>query len=80
MQQMIGLIGTILTMLLFAGVVLLYIYARTGALSYRPPLDKTENVTSSEKLRLSKMHDAAFFDGESEDYAEHMSRIRQQGS
>jgi len=80
MQQMMGIIGTILTILLFTGLVLLYAYARTGALGHRPPLDKTENVTSSEKLRLSKMHDAAFFDGESEDYAEHMSRIRQQGS
>jgi hypothetical protein len=80
MQQTTGLIGTILTILLIAGVILLYVYARTSGLGYRPPLDKTENVTSSEKLRLSKMHDAAFFDGESEDYAEHMSRIRQQGS
>ena len=80
MQQLLGLIQTVIVMLVFGGLVFLYYYARTGGLGYRPPLEKTENVSSSEKLRLSKMHDAAFFDGESEDYAEHMSRIRQQGS
>ena len=80
MQQIIGLIGTILTMAIFGGVVLLYIYARTGALGGRPPLDNPEKVTNADKLRMSKMHDAAFFDGESEDYAEHYSRTRQQGA
>jgi len=27
----------------------------------------------------SKVHDIAFFDGESEDYAEHMTKLRQYG-
>jgi len=77
---MIGIIGTILTIALFGGLVLLYIYARTGGLGTRPPLDNPEKVTSSDKLRISKMHDAAFFDGESEDYAEHYSKTRQYGA
>ena len=77
---MIGLIGTILTIFLFGGLVLLYVYARTGGLGDRPAFDNPEKVTNSEKLRMSKMHDAAFFDGESEDYAEHLSRTRQQGA
>jgi hypothetical protein len=80
MQQMIGLIQTIIVMFVFAGIILLYIYARTGALGERPSFDDPEKVTNSEKLRMSKMHDAAFFDGESEDYAEHLSRTRQQGA
>lgn len=80
MQQAIGLIGTILTIAFFGAIVLLYVYARTGSLGSRPPLDDPESVTNADKLRMSKMHDAAFFDGESEDYAEHLSRTRQQGA
>lgn len=80
MQTMIGLIGTILTIALFGGLVLLYIYARTGGLGTRPPLDNPEKVTNSDKLRMSKAYDAAFFDGESEDYAEHYSKTRQYGA
>lgn len=79
MQQLIGLIGTFLTIALFGGLVLLYVYARTGGLGSRPHIDKPEDVSSSDKLRMSKTTDAAFFDGESEDYAEHMSRLRQYG-
>ena len=63
MQQLIGLIGTILTMFFVGGLVLLYIYARSGALGERPPLDNPEKVTNADKLRMSKMYDAAFFDG-----------------
>ena len=77
---MIGLIGTILSVALVGVLVLLYVYARTGGLGSRPPLDNPERVTNSDKLRMSKMHDAAFFDGESEDYAEHLSKTRQYGA
>ncbi|MGY5859129.1 MAG: hypothetical protein RTU63_07155 [Candidatus Thorarchaeota archaeon] len=70
---------TLVTMFAFCGVVVLYILARSGGFT-RPPLDDPANVTNSDKLRMSKMHDAAFFDGESEDYAEHMSRTRQYGA
>ncbi|MHA1290430.1 MAG: hypothetical protein ACTSPB_23865 [Candidatus Thorarchaeota archaeon] len=77
---MIGLIQTIIVMFAFGGVVLLYYYARTAGLGDRPSFDDPEKVTNSEKLRMSKMHDAAFFDGESEDYAEHLSKTRQYGA
>ena len=68
------------TFVVFGGGILLYIYARSGGFSQRPPLDNPSKVTSSQKLRMSKMYDMAFFDGESEDYAEHMSRTRQYGA
>ncbi|TFG96805.1 hypothetical protein E4H12_10205 [Candidatus Thorarchaeota archaeon] len=69
---------TIVTMVVFGGGILLYAYARFGG-SYGRFHGNSERMTSSEKLRMSKTHDAAFFDGESEDYAEHMSRLRQYG-
>lgn len=70
---------TIVTMVVFGGGILLYAYARFGGSFGRFHSSTGERMTSSEKLRMSKMHDAAFFDGESEDYAEHMSRLRQYG-
>ena len=79
MQQMIGLIGTILTIALFGGLVILYVYARTGGLGSRPSVANPEKVSNSDKLRMSKTDDAAFFDGESEEYAETMARLRQYG-
>ncbi len=69
----------IVTIVGFFGGVLLYIFARTGALNRQPMTDTPSNVTSSEKLYISKTNDAAFFDGESEEYAETMSRLRQYG-
>jgi hypothetical protein len=69
----------IVTLLLFGGGIFLYAYARYGGFYGRFHSSGDENMTSSEKLRMSKTHDAAFFDGESEDYAEHMSRLRQYG-
>jgi hypothetical protein len=35
--------------------------------------------TKLERLYHSKVHDAAFFDGENEDYAEAMAKLRQYG-
>ncbi|TFH00308.1 MAG: hypothetical protein E4H14_19775 [Candidatus Thorarchaeota archaeon] len=70
---------TIVTVALFGGGILLYAYARWGGFYGRFHGNVGERMTSSDKLRMSKMHDAAFFDGESEDYAEHMSRLRQYG-
>ena len=78
--QLIGLIQTIIVMIVVGGIVLLYYFARSGGLGSRPPLDDPERVTNADKLRMSKMHDAAFFDGESEDYAEHLSKTRQYGA
>ena len=62
------------------GALLLYGMARSGILSSRKrPLDEKVPITSSEKLFDSKAYDAAFFDGESEQYAEALSRMRQYG-
>ncbi len=61
------------------GALLLYGMARFGILSRQRPLDEQVPVTSSEKLFDSKAYDAAFFDGESEQYAEALSRMRQYG-
>ncbi|TFG25883.1 hypothetical protein EU528_15230 [Candidatus Thorarchaeota archaeon] len=70
---------TIVTMVLFFGGIFLYAYARYGGMSGRFHSEPGEKMTSSDKLRMSKMHDAAFFDGESENYAENMARLRQYG-
>jgi hypothetical protein len=42
-------------------------------------MDRDKKGTSSDKLFHSKAQDIAFFDGESEDYAEAQSRLRQYG-
>ena len=69
----------ILVAFMFFAIVSVYLLARfTGSFS-RPPLDEPKERTSSEKLFDSKSYDSAFFDGESEQYAEAMSRTRQYG-
>jgi len=69
----------IVTVVLLVGGILLYAYARYDG-SLGPFKSRTgENMTSSEKLHMSKTNDAAFFDGESEAYAEAMARLRQYG-
>lgn len=70
---------TIVTLVVFGGGIFLYAYARYGGFFGRFHRGFGEKMTSSDKLRMSKTHDAAFFDGESEDYADHMSRLRQYG-
>ncbi|MBN2230502.1 MAG: hypothetical protein JW779_13020 [Candidatus Thorarchaeota archaeon] len=67
----------ILIMIVFWGLVILYTLARLGGLYGRPRSDV--EVSKGEKLFQSKAYDAAFFDGESEDYAETMARLRQYG-
>ena len=70
---------TIVTLVVFGGGIFLYAHARYGGMYGRFHGGNGERMTSSEKLRMSKTHDAAFFDGESEDYAENMARLRQYG-
>jgi len=64
---------------IFWGAIILYGLARFGFIKRERPIDETSNVTTSEKLFNSKVYDAAFFDGESEQYAEALSRMRQYG-
>ncbi|MFW9961450.1 MAG: hypothetical protein ACFFDV_10545 [Candidatus Thorarchaeota archaeon] len=69
----------VLVAIVFFGVIILYLLARFGGSLGRPVEDHPTERTSSEKLFDSKVRDAAFFDGESEDYAEVMSRLRTYG-
>ncbi|MHA1963685.1 MAG: hypothetical protein ACW97G_03800 [Candidatus Thorarchaeota archaeon] len=57
----------------------IYGYFRLSGRLHSEPTDKEPGETSSGKLFRSKVHDAAFFDGESEDYAEVYSRLRTYG-
>jgi len=77
MQQMIDFIGVILITALFWGLIILYVYAGRGDQRSQAHVDRPSDVSSSDKLRMSKAD--GFFDGESEDYAEQMSRLRQYG-
>jgi hypothetical protein len=67
----------ILVAAVFFAVVSLYVLARFSGSYSRSPVDETISKTKAETLFDSKAYDAAFFDGESEDYAEVMSRLRQ---
>jgi hypothetical protein len=69
----------VLAAILFFSLIMLYLFARLGGMFERPPEDHPTERTSSEKLFYSKVYDAAFFDGESEDYAEVMMRLRTYG-
>jgi hypothetical protein len=69
----------ILIAIVFFASISLYLLARFSGMKSHPPVDGPVNKTSSEKLFDSKAYDAAFFDGESEDYAEVMSRLRTYG-
>jgi hypothetical protein len=72
-------IAEILVTIVFFATVALYVLYRLSGSYHRPPLDESIIKTSSEKLFDSKAYDAAFFDGESEQYAEAMSRLRTYG-
>ena len=77
MQQLIDLMGVILVTALFWGLIALYLGADRVGLRSQTHIDRPSDVSNSDKLRMSKAD--GFFDGESEDYAEHMSRLRQYG-
>jgi hypothetical protein len=69
-------IAEILVAIVFFAVVSLYVLMRLSSSYNRPPIDESIIKTSSDKLFDSKAYDATFFDGESEQYAETMSRLR----
>ncbi|RDE11525.1 MAG: hypothetical protein C4K48_11405 [Candidatus Thorarchaeota archaeon] len=73
------MIEMIIVGILFLAGILLYALARVGGMLHHPSAATPSEVTSSEKLFDSKTNDATFFDGESEDYAETMSRLRTYG-
>ena len=64
---------------IFWGAIIIYAFSRWGSIFSRSPRDATAKLTNAEKLYASKVYDTSFFDGESEDYAEAMSRLRQYG-
>ena len=53
-----------------------YVYYRLTGRLQSEPTDKKRGETSSGKLFRSKVHDAAFFDGESEDITDVQARLR----
>ncbi len=57
----------------------LYGYLRLSGKRGRDKEALPDRRTSSAKLHYSKVHDAAFFDGAAEDYAEVLNRIKQMG-
>lgn len=61
-----------LGLIIFGVAITLYIFSRLGSF-FKP------GRNNAEKLYASKIYDASFFDGASEDYTEAMSRIRQYG-
>ncbi|MFW9927205.1 MAG: hypothetical protein ACFFDM_10615 [Candidatus Thorarchaeota archaeon] len=71
--------SVIIVVLLFGLLMGVYLYFRFSGRIRTEPMETTRKETSSEKLFHSKAHDVAFFDGESEDYAEAQSRLRQYG-
>lgn len=64
---------------IFTLIVGIYVYFRLSGRLHTEPIEKSHGETSSEKLFHSKAQDVAFFDGESEQYAEALARLRQYG-
>lgn len=67
------------TVFIFVVSIGVYVLFRLSGRHQSEPIDKIRGGTSSGKLFRSKVHDAAFFDGESEDIAEVQSRLRTYG-
>jgi len=68
-----------LAVFVFVACFAIYGYFRFAGRLHSEPTDKKLGETSSGKLFRSKVHDAAFFDGESEDITEVQSRLRTYG-
>lgn len=71
--------SVVVGVLLFGLCIGIYVYFRLTGRLHTEPLGGDLKGTSSDKLYHSKVKDVAFFDGESEDYAEAQSRLRQYG-
>jgi len=69
----------IIAAVIFFGMIILYVAARFGGVFRKPPIEPPGDVKNSKILFDSKTNDTTFFDGESEDYAEVMSRLRTYG-
>ncbi|MHA2045776.1 MAG: hypothetical protein ACW99G_13350 [Candidatus Thorarchaeota archaeon] len=57
----------------------IYVYSRVSGRVSSSEIRNDRKDTNTAKLFNSKVQDVAFFDGESEDYAEAVSRLRQFG-
>ena len=57
----------------------IYVYSRISGRLQSSHIERDRKDTNAAKLFNSKVQDMAFFDGESEDYAEAKSRLRQFG-
>lgn len=68
-----------LGLLIFSGAIILYVISRWGSISIHSPSDRPAELSNAEKLYASKVYEASFFDGASDDYTEAMSRLRQYG-
>ena len=66
----------VIAAILLFGAIILYVAARFGGVFHKSPVKPPKDMTSSEKLFDSKTNDITFFDGESEDYAEARSSLR----
>jgi hypothetical protein len=73
------LMSLYLAVFIFVTCFAIYGYFRLAGRLHSEPSDKKLGETSSGKLFRSKVHDAAFFDGESEDITEVQSRLRTYG-
>jgi hypothetical protein len=69
-------VSLLLGVFVFATCFIIYGYFRLSGRLHSRPTKSELHDTSSKKLFRSKVHDAAFFDGESEDYTEADSRLR----
>ncbi len=57
----------------------IYVYSRVSGRVSSSDIQTDRKDTNATRLFNSKVRDIAFFDGESEDYAEAVSRLRQFG-
>ena len=73
------MVSFLLGVFIFVICISIYGFFRLAGRLHSEPTDKTLGDTSSGKLFRSKVHDAAFFDGESEDITEVQSRLRTYG-
>jgi len=67
------------TVFMFVLSISIYSYFRLSGRLQSEPSDHKRAETNSGKLFRSKVHDVAFFDGESEDISEVQSRLRTYG-
>jgi hypothetical protein len=76
MAMEIGFMSMLLTIFIVVLFSSIYGYFKFAGRLQSEPTDKTLGDTSAGKLFRSKVYDAAYFDGESEDITDVQSRLR----